>query len=113
MKHVAIVCLLVLFAMFTAGAYDAKYINNTHTAKQGLGCEGCHNEAPPADKVKSEKCMECHGTFEDIGKNSDMWPNPHINHNDDLRCEDCHHIHRPSDIYCNSCHEHNFDWVVP
>ena len=115
------IMLLFYTALFTAltivpaMSQEDRYLKNKHTAEFGVECAGCHTENPPADKVSTQKCEECHGTLLEIGEKTNLpdKPNPHINHNDELYCADCHHIHKRSENYCLGCHGRELQYDVP
>lgn len=107
--------LAVFAAASQAAAAGEPMLADRHAAR-GLSCASCHDETPPARPVRTEKCLSCHESFEALGrrhdeKKSGNLPNPHVNHNDELYCEDCHHAHSPSVNYCAQCHD--FAYKVP
>jgi fumarate reductase flavoprotein subunit len=73
----------------------------------GLKCDACHGEGKK-QPVKSEKCLGCHQSFEEVAKRTqDIVPNPHSNHiteSGDLECTQCHQGHKADIIYCANCH---------
>ncbi|MCF0254113.1 MAG: cytochrome c3 family protein, partial [Duodenibacillus sp.] len=80
-----------------------------HAAK-GLPCAGCHQENPPAKRVKTAKCQSCHGAYETLAKRTaTMQPsNVHMNHLGDLECKDCHQGHKADKLACAECHQFQF-----
>jgi fumarate reductase flavoprotein subunit len=83
------------------------FLGERHVAN-GLECSACHGEGEKKDPVKSDKCLTCHTSFEEVAKQTMDWnPNPHSNHvveSGDVECTSCHHGHKPSEVFCHSCH---------
>lgn len=52
---------LVAFASFF-GQAGAQQLAEVHISK-GVPCAACHTENPPAKRVKTPKCQECHGDY--------------------------------------------------
>ena len=87
---------------------DSKpYVSDRHVAL-GLECKDCHGDAEPKKPVPTDKCLECHTSFEELSKKTtDISPNPHSNHlvdSSDIDCNYCHHGHKANEIGCRSCH---------
>jgi fumarate reductase flavoprotein subunit len=86
---------------------DKPFLADRH-GTLGLECSACHGEGEKK-AVKSEKCLECHTSFEEVAKaTKDLNPNPHQNHvveSGDAECTSCHHGHKANEIYCRTCHE--------
>jgi fumarate reductase flavoprotein subunit len=80
---------------------------------KGAVCSGCHQENPPAKPVTEDKCLACHGTYEQLAKKTEgkNAANPHASHNGDISCDSCHHVHKASENYCAQCHQ--FEFKVP
>ena len=83
------------------------FLANRHR-KNGLSCESCHDESEPKDAPTTEKCLQCHESFEALAKKTtDMAPNPHDNHfvrASDTSCDSCHHGHKTDEVACKQCH---------
>ena len=111
-----LVCSALLAVVGTAtGASAPDMLADRHVAR-GMTCASCHAETPPSKPVKTEKCLACHGSLEKVGESYDAakagnLPNPHVNHNAELYCEDCHRGHSPGVNYCAQCHD--FTYKVP
>lgn len=108
-------CFAVIAAAGAADVSAADMLADRHVAK-GMTCSSCHAETPPSKAVKTEKCLECHGSLEKIGERYDAakngnLPNPHVNHNSELYCEDCHRGHSQGVNYCAQCHD--FVYKIP
>ena len=117
-KKIIFLFSIVIFAVLMvvpALSQEGRDYKNKHTTEFGVECAGCHTENPPANNVSTKKCEECHGTLLEIGEKTDLpdKANPHINHNDELYCEDCHHIHKESVNYCLGCHGRELQYDVP
>ncbi len=98
---------LLLFASGTALA-AGNYLADRH-ASRGVKCEACHGVAAPkvpVKKVKAEKCLACHGSYEKVAeKTKALKPNPHASHLGEVRCSDCHKGHAKPVLMCNDCHK--------
>ena len=79
-------------------------------AAQGLTCNACHKETPPAKRVKTEQCQTCHGDYAALAKRTAaMKPNNvHENHLGDLDCRECHQGHKSDKLACAECHQFTF-----
>ena len=85
-----------------------------HVAEHGTSCADCHGEENPSKNPATEKCLDCHGTYEDLGKltaNPDEEMNPHANHYGPVPCQDCHKSHAKPVLFCDDCH--SFGTKVP
>lgn len=115
-KIVAVViCLAIMgvfFARYAAISSDMVFLSDKHIKDFGLKCESCHSENPPS-KGSQDACIGCHGDLAEVGKGTELTdlPNPHINHNEDLYCDDCHKGHKEPTNFCNQCHE--FEFRIP
>jgi hypothetical protein len=79
----------------------------------GITCAMCHKENPPAVPVQMDTCLGCHGPYTALADKTDkLEANPHGNHNGELACSSCHHMHKPSENYCIQCHT-QYDFRVP
>lgn len=108
-------CSVLMAAGATTDPAAAAMLADRHVAK-GMTCGSCHAETPPSKAVKTEKCLECHGSLEKIGEQYDAaksgnLPNPHVNHNSELYCEDCHRGHSQGVNYCAQYHD--FVYKIP
>lgn len=117
MKYIAVAgCLLVLcifFARYVAMSEDTVFLGDKHVKEYGLECSTCHTEVPPSKSPATKICIRCHGNLLDVGKNTELneLPNPHINHNEELYCDDCHKGHKESVNFCDQCHD--FKYRIP
>jgi fumarate reductase flavoprotein subunit len=113
-----------LFAAALIALWTAQFANAQQTTgqlaqkhiKAGLTCKECHgNSIPskqagrPAPKVATkEKCLSCHGTYQEIAaKTKALEPpyNPHDSHYGALDCYQCHRMHSTQEMFCTQCHE--------
>lgn len=101
--------LLAAFAFFLGNA-SAQQLAEIHISK-GVPCAACHSENPPAKRVKTPKCQECHGDYAALAERTkDMKPNNvHANHLGDLECRDCHGVHKEQKVACAECHQFKFE----
>ena len=77
-------------------------------AKASVTCEKCHATKTPAEgaAVGIAACAKCHGSYEALaGKTKGVDPNPHLTHQGNVRCSDCHWGHQKSVLMCNDCHK--------
>lgn len=101
---------LLLLAFGFTGAYAAEdALLTAHTSK-GIQCAACHQEVPPAKRVKTAKCQSCHGSYEQLAERTkNMQPNNvHANHLGDLECKACHGVHKQQKLECDECHQFKF-----
>jgi len=109
----AIISLLALSGFSPLWAADAVLLVDKHKAA-GIECDGCHKEAPPAQKVASSICMSCHGNYSALAEQTEKAnPNPHDSHLGQLPCEQCHRVHKTSVNACARCHDRVFILKVP
>lgn len=89
---------------------QAQPMADAHVAK-GIPCAACHVENPPAKRVKTSKCQQCHGDYSALAERTkDMKPNNvHANHLGDLECKECHAAHKEQKIACDECHQFKFE----
>lgn len=101
--------LALIIAFGTLGSAYADTMADRHQAK-GVSCAMCHVEAPPAKKVKTTKCQQCHGDYAKLAERTKtMTPNNvHANHLGDLDCRECHGAHKVTKIACDECHKFQF-----
>jgi len=74
----------------------------------GVGCGDCHEDPGLPKALDTEKCLSCHGRFEDVAeetKNCNPSPHNSPHYGMELDCDLCHHQHRKSENYCTQCHE--------
>ena len=109
MKFVHVFLALVSFLAFSDGVLAQQFLADKHVQK-GISCAACHKENPPAKKVKTAKCQECHGDYSALAERTkDMKPNNvHANHLGDLDCKDCHGAHKSTPLACDECHNFKF-----
>lgn len=110
MKEILIASIIALASVF--GSVSAQQMADIHVSK-GVPCAGCHMENPPAKRVKTAKCQQCHGDYAALAERTkDMKPNNvHANHLGDLECRDCHAAHKTQKIACDECHQFKFSMV--
>ena len=93
-----------------AGADSA--VSELHVAA-GLECASCHGPAEQKAPVESDRCLECHTSFEEVAKRTvALKPNPHANHYVETgvaECVGCHHGHQPRTLLCTECHTVRFE----
>jgi fumarate reductase flavoprotein subunit len=106
---------IMVFASATAlwGA-GAENLAKLHAGK--AKCADCHGSGrkivvDDAENGVNTKCVSCHGTLADLGKNSHEEVNPHKSHLGSINCTACHHGHTASWAYCLSCHP--FEMKIP
>jgi len=96
---------------FSATSAQPAFLADKHKLR-GVGCEGCHKESPPKERVPTSVCNKCHGDQVKLANRTQkVIPNPHDSHLGNVECELCHHAHKPSEDYCGNCHE--FGYKVP
>lgn len=84
----------------------SNYLDRKHALKQ-VSCTLCHGIFFPDRRPSMERCLQCHGSYEQIAAfTKDVIPNPHASHFPDLRCTLCHMAHKQSELYCNQCHDY-------
>lgn len=91
------------------------FLADRHVTKN-INCTACHESQTPAPgaQVTSGKCIQCHGTLENIAvktKNKKLDPDPHYNHLVNTDCQECHKGHGQSTNVCANCH--NLQYKVP
>lgn len=88
-------------------------LNHTHLLA-GTTCKDCHENLKSPEPVKSQQCLSCHGSREEVVKmTAKLNPNPHTSphYGPDLDCDLCHHQHSNSENYCAQCH--SWSVIVP
>ncbi len=89
----------------------SNHLDHLH-ARQNVTCVDCHGTFFPKQRFAAEKCLKCHGSYQDsLALTKDVNPNPHNSHFGKMRCIRCHMAHEKSALYCNKCHV--FDLEVP
>jgi len=104
-------------------------LDNVH-AQAGVECKECH-DYPLAAEIESglkyitgnyyidgatgeipkrefgdEMCTKCHGDMDKLANQTDyLRRNPHLSHNTDLQCGECHLSHAEQSDYCGQCHD--------
>lgn len=110
----------LMAAMMVVASATALWGGNAENlAKAHVGkatCADCHGSAKKVVVDDSEaavnaKCINCHGTLAELGKNSHEEVNPHKSHLGEINCTACHHGHTASWAYCMNCHA--FDMKIP
>ena len=116
--------------LFAAGSL---YASPASPTKTGLGsatplaamhkdhkvtCKGCHEEKDQEkivvddnETVVNRTCVDCHGSLEEMAKESKAHLTPHRSHLGLINCTSCHSGHSQSKTYCNNCH--TFDMPIP
>lgn len=82
-------------------------------ALNNIGCIDCHGEPIPKEGLIKEKCLECHGSYEEVAEKApthNMAIQPHFGEQE-TECNSCHKAHKKSGLVCNQCH--SFDMNVP
>jgi uncharacterized protein with PIN domain len=82
----------------------SNYLARKHSLKK-VSCTLCHGTYFPDKMPSMERCLQCHGSYEQIASlTKDVIPNPHISYFPDLRCVRCHmgDISNPSSIVINA-----------
>ncbi len=112
---VCLACALGLVALGVAPAGPA-FGDQAKAAKKfhqdnGLNCDDCHQENPPAKDVAGKVCLDCHAKgdrkkVQELTK--EIEPNPHEDHEGGLDCTACHHEHKASEDHCVACHSFGF-----
>ena len=104
MRFVYLALILALSSSSAFCADDA--LLQAHMSKS-VTCQACHTETPPAKRVKTAKCQECHGNYEALAaRTAKMTPNNvHANHLGDLDCRECHGVHKQQTLACAECHQ--------
>ncbi len=127
-KSIILICLLTLTAVVTfantpMSEKELAELSKGRTLKEvhvDLDCADCHDETS-AERyylVKSESCMNCHGTKAEVAeltKHLDAKrENPHNGFHTDLNleCYSCHKEHETSINYCSICHDVS-TWMKP
>jgi fumarate reductase flavoprotein subunit len=105
----------IILSVFTLWAAQDRtaFLAGVHTGK-GLDCAACHGDSTRVDDNETAvnaKCVECHGSLEQVAKKSSHEINPHKSHLGDMSCSVCHHGHVSSWTYCLNCH--GFDLKIP
>lgn len=87
------------------------FLIDKHVAA-GLSCDKCHTETA-AKAPDTAACLSCHGgTYGKLAAMTDKdQPNPHVSHQGEVPCAECHHVHKASVTLCNRCH--SFDMTTP
>jgi len=81
-------------------------LSHTHRLS-GVACCDCHEMPNSAGPLKTEKCLSCHGSFEEVADaTNNLDPNPHnsLHWGKELDCDLCHHQHAKSENFCAQCH---------
>lgn len=106
---------LIWIALGTVNAFGADDALLTAHSSKGIQCSSCHQETPPAKKVKTARCQTCHGTYEQLAERTkNMQPNNvHANHLGDLECKACHGVHKKQKLECDECHQFKFSMPSP
>ena len=90
---------------------SSDYLDHKHAAN-GTNCRSCHETDFPDTRSSMDQCLSCHISYEHVAEfTSEVEPNPHSSHYEDLRCTLCHKAHQASELYCNTCHK--FEIEIP
>ena len=103
-----------LLIALPAMAQDS-FLADRHVTKS-VNCTACHETQAPKQgaEVSSGKCVQYHGTLENIAaktKDKKLDPDPHYNHLVNTDCQECHRGHGQSTNVCANCH--NLKYKVP
>jgi len=90
----------------------SRYLDHKHALKK-LDCNDCHGGPFPKEGAPTERCVSCHGSYDQLGQKSSMHSSGLYAHFSDkeVGCNACHKAHRESALVCNKCH--TFDQRVP
>ena len=88
------------------------YLDHRHGLKK-LDCNDCHGGPFPKGGAPTERCVSCHGGYDQLGQKSSMHSSGLYAHFSDkeVGCNACHKAHQESALVCNQCH--TFDQKVP
>lgn len=96
---------------FGVSSFAGEMLADRHIAK-GVNCSGCHGgqKPNPGDKVKTEQCQTCHGSYEKLAEiTADKDINMHDTHLGEMDCHQCHKAHsKPGALLCVECHSSDF-----
>ena len=88
------------------------FLADRHAVTEGFTCRDCHGTDSPEENASVDKCLDCHGGYEDVAALTEhLSMNPHKSHYGVIGCVLCHKSHEKSTFYCNTCHF--FDVEVP
>jgi len=110
---VALGCVALLWGLgwapAEAPAAERPRLADAHK-EAGLDCQACHKETPPKAAAPMASCMTCHGPYDKLAERTEQVTprNPHMSHEGELECSECHHAHKPSVDYCAQCHQFGF-----
>jgi Cytochrome c3 len=121
-KIYTLVIVMILSAIAISNIAAAETIKPYHqdvalNSGGQVNCSVCHEKDQQLAQPKTEKCLSCHGSYQEISdvtarpnNSPDYEPNPHdsVHYGQDIACTNCHKEHRISEIYCNYCHEFNY-----
>ncbi len=109
-----LITLILLGFSFSVMAADAQFLADQHIAK-GQNCTACHGDKAPAKgaTVGTATCIQCHQSLESVDKSMkakgyQVVPNPHVNHQIGLNCDECHRGHGKMTNSCSDCHVFTF-----
>lgn len=105
----------ILLGFALSSAFSAEpMLADKHIAK-GQNCAACHGAQTPAAgaQVSTQQCLQCHKSLEAVdqsmkAKGVSVVPNPHVNHQIGLNCNECHQGHKPATNSCSDCHTFTF-----
>lgn len=110
--------LILTFSVFASvqksPSEGSNRLADRHLSEHGSSCADCHSTDAPSSAPETEKCLDCHGSYEDLAAltaNPEEDINPHASHYGPLPCNNCHKSHEKSVLLCDQCH--NFAIKVP
>jgi len=71
-------------------------------------CSDCHHLGQAPKPLKTEECLVCHGTMEEVAQSTEsLTPNPHDSphYGKEVDCNACHQAHARFQYFCAKCHE--------
>lgn len=88
----------------------SEHLDHGHALK-GLTCKGCHDVMISEETVPTERCLQCHETYEKLAEKSNIHYGclyPHFS-DKELECSACHRAHDKSVYICNRCHSYDIE----
>ena len=99
--------MIVVIAAFSLYAQMPPQGLETTHQNAGITCESCHGPDMSNMEIKKEKCIECHGDYDNLIQTSSVHfygANPHWTESP-AECSECHSMHKESIFACDRCHE--------
>lgn len=88
------------------------HLDHKHGLKK-LSCGACHDAPFPSKRVPTERCIGCHGNYDQLAQKSSIHASGFWTHfsEKEIGCNACHKAHQDSVFLCNQCH--TFDQKMP